>query len=441
MSDENTDQKLPPLGLIYEVLPRVRKVPRPGGQPYRHLDDPCWIYQGPEEETPHPDATDYGHVNWEGRRYQVHRALFEHTTGEPIPDDLIVRHECDRPRCCNPAHLRTGTARDNALDAVRRKRNSARGERNGANTKPQNRPRGEKHRGATITEEKAALIKGALIAMPESYGKITSIAAHFGTTRGVVRGIWNEGNWAGVEPIIPDPLPKQIKRSRRNQPSKNRSERKHWKVLNADQVAEIRWRYFEADDKSKRHLKRHLAEEFGVSLNTIAAVLNRNTHRDVAPEIPAIREVGHGMAKFTDHDIQVIRATANAYPDLKGRGLAAALARLFNMSLPHTAKVLEGEIRKDVPDDPKAALPRDVVEKHLKPLTRRGESHHKAKLTEAKVQEILRRTLQDGESARAVAKDFNVSATNISFIAKGRSWRKVYEAFCRQNGLESNEPE
>ncbi len=44
------------------------------------------------------------------------RVAFNLGTGQDIPQGLKVLHSCDHPICCNPAHLRLGTQKDNALD-------------------------------------------------------------------------------------------------------------------------------------------------------------------------------------------------------------------------------------------------------------------------------------------------------------------------------------
>ncbi len=89
----------------------------------RQTADGCWNWTAATSKSGHGIAT-IG-----GRRCYVHRYLFGIFNG-PIPPGKVVRHRCDNPACCNPAHLILGTPAQNVADRCARGR-SARGESNG----------------------------------------------------------------------------------------------------------------------------------------------------------------------------------------------------------------------------------------------------------------------------------------------------------------------
>lgn len=79
--------------------------------------DACWLWRGPK------NGEGYGQIHiCEGSDRQAvsaHRVAWRLANGA-IPAGLWVLHSCDVPACCNPAHLRVGTAQDNHDDmAVR----------------------------------------------------------------------------------------------------------------------------------------------------------------------------------------------------------------------------------------------------------------------------------------------------------------------------------
>lgn len=88
------------------------RVDQSGGQ------DACWEWQGRR------NSGGYGYV-WrttdDGLFTRAHRFAWYLTNGV-IPDGLVVRHKCDNPSCCNPAHLETGTVADNNKDCKSRGR-------------------------------------------------------------------------------------------------------------------------------------------------------------------------------------------------------------------------------------------------------------------------------------------------------------------------------
>jgi hypothetical protein len=85
----------------------------------------------------------YGIVSRRGRRMLAHRFAFMLAKGA-VGDDEVVRHKCDNPPCCNPAHLEIGSQADNLADMRNRGRDA----------------RGEKHPRAKLTQAQADLLRG-----------------------------------------------------------------------------------------------------------------------------------------------------------------------------------------------------------------------------------------------------------------------------------------
>jgi len=82
----------------------------------------CWIWIGSL------DGRGYGQImtNPKGNKREIaSRVSWQIHFGE-IPAGMDVLHRCDNPPCVRPDHLFTGTARDNALDMVIKKRNVSR---------------------------------------------------------------------------------------------------------------------------------------------------------------------------------------------------------------------------------------------------------------------------------------------------------------------------
>lgn len=79
----------------------------------------CWLWVGAV------DKHGYGVVKTRPQVY-AHRLSYQVHCGE-IPAGQHVLHSCDQPCCANPAHLRVGSARDNAQDRAKRGRGRKQG--------------------------------------------------------------------------------------------------------------------------------------------------------------------------------------------------------------------------------------------------------------------------------------------------------------------------
>lgn len=79
------------------------KVDRTGGP------DACWLWRASRV------SNGYGGFAVNRRTVYAHRYAYELLVG-PIPDGADLDHfVCDEPSCCNPAHLRPTTHRENVL--------------------------------------------------------------------------------------------------------------------------------------------------------------------------------------------------------------------------------------------------------------------------------------------------------------------------------------
>jgi len=133
----------------------------------------CWIWAiGPWDR----DGYGYqGHI-------RAHRLAWELFFG-PIPAGASVLHKCDVRCCVNPNHLFLGTQRDNAHDAMNKRRHCF----------------GEKHGMSRLTEAQVLEI----LALRNSGIKGIEIARRFGVTPQLISQIVTGKNWAHLTKEMP----------------------------------------------------------------------------------------------------------------------------------------------------------------------------------------------------------------------------------------------
>jgi hypothetical protein len=129
--------------------------------------DSCWEWRG------HRNKDGYGRT----RHGPAHRVSWTLKNGQ-IPEGLIVRHKCDNPSCCNPAHLLLGAHADNVRDRVQRNRTA----------------KHERHGRAKLTKRQVRMIRSGFDGWMHK-----EIAKKFGVSRSVVTRILNGQGWSGVE--------------------------------------------------------------------------------------------------------------------------------------------------------------------------------------------------------------------------------------------------
>lgn len=136
----------------------------------------CWEWQRTRNQY------GYGTLTINGRRTFAHRLAYELGKGA-IPFGMHVLHECDNPRCINPAHLCVGTRSKNMADCHARGRSRI----------PSTRMTGESNGSAKLTSDAVRIIREGLSAGVTQQ----RLADRFGVSQALIgrinRGeIWND---------------------------------------------------------------------------------------------------------------------------------------------------------------------------------------------------------------------------------------------------------
>lgn len=139
--------------------------------------DACWPWTGSRL------YAGYGKFEHLGKTLSAHRTAYELAYG-PIPNKLLVLHTCDNPPCCNPAHLKLGTQKDNIADMHAKGRAKLLG-------RPKPNMRGIKHHQAKLTD--------AIVREIRSTSESTrSLARRFNVARNCIREVRRGVTWKHV---------------------------------------------------------------------------------------------------------------------------------------------------------------------------------------------------------------------------------------------------
>lgn len=258
----------------------------------------------------------YGVFWYAGKSVRANRYALEITKGPPPYDDAMALHSCDNPPCCNPNHLRWGSAKDNATDFILRK-----GPRHG-----------ERSSRATVTND----IVDTIYQMRLDGYKIKEISSFLNIEKTTVENIYTGASWShrlGVDgnPTLDELRAKRKHRNPRKAPNARLSD------ANVDFIIRSRMEGRKATE---------IANDLGLPLGTISPVFCglSHTHRlgvDGNPTLDQLkqtRSVSKNL-KLTDDDVAEIRQM------LAEGAWGADLARMFGVSRATISNIKNGKAR------------------------------------------------------------------------------------------------
>ena len=145
----------------------------------------CWLWTGSV------GSDGYGALKINGRSYRAHRLAVAFAQGS-YPKQAVL-HLCGERLCCNPKHLREGTATENVAH-MRAHGTLATGDRNGSRAHPECLVRGEEVITSKLTSRQVAAIRRAYsrgTTMPE-------LARRYGVHKSTISRAVNGVQWGHV---------------------------------------------------------------------------------------------------------------------------------------------------------------------------------------------------------------------------------------------------
>lgn len=134
--------------------------------------DTCWEWTGSL------DTAGYATIRVNGRLRRASHIAYELEFGSLIPNDMIIMHKCDNPKCVNPQHLQIGTKYLNNLDKLMKNR--------------ANMPKGEQHPQSKLTKQQVDEIRGRYSSQKISF---SALGRDYGVNRTTIRRIIDHEIW------------------------------------------------------------------------------------------------------------------------------------------------------------------------------------------------------------------------------------------------------
>lgn len=138
---------------------------------------------GSLEWTKQKDKDGYGRLKYMKKDIRVHRFMLEMKLNKELGSDIVTRHTCNNPPCCNPEHLLEGSSIDNINDKIKSGRCIG--------------PRGELQWRSKLTKEQVIEIYSLKNIMSKS-----DLAKRYNVGRLCILKIHNGTNWKHVTSLI-----------------------------------------------------------------------------------------------------------------------------------------------------------------------------------------------------------------------------------------------